>query len=1088
MQYKNVIKMSNNNKNNIEMKKLTFRSMITIALLLICSIVKVSAQDPGYTFFDEKLEIKLHNFRYDYAQDAIVFELQMQASEGYLAGATKPASALSIKYALYLEDGVELQDMQNNFGTMASPAPFGITSFDTGIVADTLFCITIDKDYDDDYSTMPDFTAGWQTVGTVAIPVTSTQKPTWHTYIELLPLDPDDDDYFEFRSFWTNHEVDAGFACGGFDFKEKTSLQYMISYSAGKGDAGTNEAVNYCDLNYCYYISEYETEEDIYEIAPATGLDRIDDFICWIDQYGKCWFPGDKVLDLDDLELTALYAEIIVFELTICEGESTTLSLDEEEGVVWTWYAGGCGEENSGTYVGTTTDDPLEVSPTTTTIYYVRYEGDENNSICKNVTVTVNENVTPEFTFANTLTYCQGETNPETLPTTSSNGITGTWSPSTINTATVTTTPDTYTFTPTTGLCATTKEITVTIEPKYLVTYYENGGTSVVPPALDHCVNTTVTVQSPPAGLSRIDHTFIGWAYAFDATTPNFPWDGTTFTVTPEFTITGVVDLFAVWALDLCDPATPPSATSPQMFCTTAKVEDLRAEGANLTWYNSVGAEMLPGSNITAGIYYVTQKTSAGCEGEWTPVTVIINPNVVIDAPRMPGEIEICEPTTLAEIPTNGNPNINWYTTMTGGSPIDPTTVVLNTSGSPYYFYAGLVTSNGLCESVQRVEVIITLVSTISIPEIESPQHFCDGALVANLDKPNDQILWYYDNIDTTPLNADDMLEDHTYYAAQKAGNCISARVAVSVVIDQYPAPTAPAVQTMCKVEFVSDLEITGAGIKWYDETHTEILTPETTPVEDGKFYYARQTAGDDCESDETAVKVVRDCYTPYGTVFPFVHTETAYDNEVVTMAKLYSLPPTTASDKIGYILKQKPIREVVVTYYDCTVDEPVVGAPKNPGIIGNTNNPGLPIDWASIGVTPTGSVSPATITATDKCSNGVIGKYYFTDLAPDDYVLEISRQGFLTRYAQITVGAGGNLYLGHREILAGDVNGDRKIDDKDLSAIRPKVASHGSSNFAWKYDFDGNGVINNTDIGIIRLNLNALSSIYLDTKEFMGY
>ncbi|MBL0342994.1 MAG: hypothetical protein IPP71_20260 [Bacteroidetes bacterium] len=40
---------------------------------------------------------------------------------------------------------------------------------------------------------------------------------------------------------------------------------------------------------------------------------------------------------------------------------------------------------------------------------------------------------------------------PGTLPTTSNNNITGTWSPATISTASQGTT--TYTFTPTAGLC-----------------------------------------------------------------------------------------------------------------------------------------------------------------------------------------------------------------------------------------------------------------------------------------------------------------------------------------------------------------------------------------------------------------------------------------------------------------------------------------------------------------------------------------------------------------------------------------------------------------------------------------------------------
>ncbi|NLA23701.1 MAG: hypothetical protein GX879_01925, partial [Bacteroidales bacterium] len=62
--------------------------------------------------------------------------------------------------------------------------------------------------------------------------------------------------------------------------------------------------------------------------------------------------------------------------------------------------------------------------------------------------------------------YCQGDT-PDVLPTSSINGIQGTWSPATINTANVG--DFTYTFTPSTGLCGSVYEMTVTINSKPIV-------------------------------------------------------------------------------------------------------------------------------------------------------------------------------------------------------------------------------------------------------------------------------------------------------------------------------------------------------------------------------------------------------------------------------------------------------------------------------------------------------------------------------------------------------------------------------------------------------------------------------------------
>jgi hypothetical protein len=57
-------------------------------------------------------------------------------------------------------------------------------------------------------------------------------------------------------------------------------------------------------------------------------------------------------------------------------------------------------------------------------------------------TVTVNPNITPAFTFGTTLTICAGGSVP-TLPTTSTNGITGTWSPAVVDNQN----SGTYTFT-----------------------------------------------------------------------------------------------------------------------------------------------------------------------------------------------------------------------------------------------------------------------------------------------------------------------------------------------------------------------------------------------------------------------------------------------------------------------------------------------------------------------------------------------------------------------------------------------------------------------------------------------------------------
>jgi gliding motility-associated-like protein len=71
------------------------------------------------------------------------------------------------------------------------------------------------------------------------------------------------------------------------------------------------------------------------------------------------------------------------------------------------------------------------------------------------LTITVNSKITP--IFAAIPAICSGDT-LFTLPLSSGNSITGTWLPAFDNTKS-----DTYTFTPTTGQCATIKDLTITV-------------------------------------------------------------------------------------------------------------------------------------------------------------------------------------------------------------------------------------------------------------------------------------------------------------------------------------------------------------------------------------------------------------------------------------------------------------------------------------------------------------------------------------------------------------------------------------------------------------------------------------------------
>jgi uncharacterized protein (TIGR02145 family) len=99
----------------------------------------------------------------------------------------------------------------------------------------------------------------------------------------------------------------------------------------------------------------------------------------------------------------------------------------------------------------------------------------------------VNPNITPTFTQVGP--YLSGASIPA-LPTTSTNGISGTWSPAISNTTT-----STYTFTPSAGQCGSTTTMSITINQPLQYTLTANDSTV--------CAGTTVTLSVNLVGTYR---------------------------------------------------------------------------------------------------------------------------------------------------------------------------------------------------------------------------------------------------------------------------------------------------------------------------------------------------------------------------------------------------------------------------------------------------------------------------------------------------------------------------------------------------------------------------------------------------------
>ncbi|MGB2197215.1 MAG: L-type lectin-domain containing protein, partial [Flavobacteriaceae bacterium] len=182
---------------------------------------------------------------------------------------------------------------------------------------------------------------------------------------------------------------------------------------------------------------------------------------------------------------------------TICEGESVQVDAEIPSGDTYTWSPStGVSDINIA--------NPI-LSPSTTTTYTVTVEDECGDTTTESVEIIVNS--TDPTVFNPIASICIGDPNP--LPTSDTNGVTGTWSPAfDPNTTT------TYTFTPDAGQCANSSDLEIIVLPETTPDFTQ---------ITDVCIGTSLTI--PTTSNNGITGT---WSPAFDPNTT------TTYTFTPD--------------------------------------------------------------------------------------------------------------------------------------------------------------------------------------------------------------------------------------------------------------------------------------------------------------------------------------------------------------------------------------------------------------------------------------------------------------------------------------------------------------------------------------------------------------------------
>jgi len=353
-----------------------------------------------------------------------------------------------------------------------------------------------------------------------------------------------------------------------------------------------------------------------------------------------------------------------------CAGESFTLPTTSTNGISGTW------------------SPAIDINATKTYTFTPAGGGGCGSSPTTTMTVTVNPKATPSFT--NPGPVCSGAS--LVLPTTSTNGITGTWSPAINNTATTT-----YTFTPSSNECANAAQMTVVVDnqitPSFSIPSSVCSGTNITLPVTSD--NNVTGVWSPAA----FDNTQSG-TYTF---TPNSGSGSCQVTpVTLNITVNPTPDVIAQGE-GICTGETTniPLASSVNgttfswTYTSTANVS-----GASNGTGNSIN-QTLTCSDLTGSVTYTITPSLGACTG--TPVSVVVDIQATLPVTITPQNSKICAGMS---VPLNvaGNATYTW-SPASGLNTTTGNTVIATPNSTTTYTVTG--TSAAGCTGTGTVTITV---------------------------------------------------------------------------------------------------------------------------------------------------------------------------------------------------------------------------------------------------------------------------------------------------------------------------------------------------------------------------------------------
>jgi hypothetical protein len=421
----------------------------------------------------------------------------------------------------------------------------------------------------------------------------------------------------------------------------------------------------------------------------------------------------------------------------ICSGGSVTLTANNGSSYVW-----------SSNPVGfTSTNATITVSPTTNTTYTVTSPGCSGSSTAS-TTINVSSNITPTFNAVAPI-CAGGSLSP--LPTTSTNGITGSWSPA-LNNSTTTL----YTFTPTAGQCATTTTMSITVNSNVTPTF------SAVAPI---CAGGSLS----PLPTTSTNGITGSWTPALNNSTT------TLYTFTPT---AGQCATTTTMSITVNSNVTPTfNAVAP--ICAGGSLSPLPT-----TSTNGITGSWSPALNNSTTTLYTFTPTAGQC-ATTTTMSITVNSNVT---PTFSAVAPICAGGSLSPLPTSSTNGItgSW-------------TPALNNSTTTLYTFTPTA---GQCATTTTMS--ITVNSNVT-PTFNAVAPICAGGSLSPLPTTSTNGItgsW-------TPALNNGATTLYTF--TPTAGQCATTTT-MSITVNSNVTPTFSAVAPICAGGSLSPLPTTSTN------------------------------------------------------------------------------------------------------------------------------------------------------------------------------------------------------------------------------------------------------------------------------------